>query len=118
MSEDAGLDDAPVTLALLALNVAIFFVEVAGSPGRGVMGPFDSAQLLRLGAIYPLATIGENRWETLITSCFLHGGLVHLGVNMVALWWAGPIFERAVGPARMATMYLTAGAFGGSLSVA
>jgi rhomboid protease GluP len=74
-------------------------------------------QLLSLGASYPLATVGEGRYETLVTACFLHGGLVHLAFNMIALWQAGPLVERAVGSARMAPMYLVAGAVGNLLSV-
>ncbi len=108
------LDQAPVTRTLLALNIAVFVVQVLVSGGLGLTSSTD----LRLGASYPMATIGENRWETLVTACFLHGGIVHLGFNMLALWQAGPLVERAVGSARMAPMYLVAGAFGNVLSVA
>jgi rhomboid protease GluP len=73
---------------------------------------------LELGASYGLATVGEMRWETLITACFLHAGVLHLAFNMLALWQAGPLVERAVGSARMAPMYLAAGIFGNALSVA
>jgi rhomboid protease GluP len=73
---------------------------------------------LELGASYAFATVGEMRWETLITACFLHAGVLHLAFNMLALWQAGPIVERTVGAARMAPMYLAAGAFGNALSVA
>ena len=52
-----------------------------------------------------------------VTACFLHAGLVHLAFNMIALWQAGPLVERAVGSARMAPMYLVAGVFGNLLSV-
>ena len=75
-------------------------------------------QTLALGASYSLATVGEGRWETLVTACFLHAASLHLGFNMLALWQAGPLVERAVGSARMAPMYLVAGAFGNLLSVA
>jgi rhomboid protease GluP len=108
------LDHAPVTRTLLALNIAVFVVQVVVSGGLGL----TSSTALRLGASYGLATIGENRWETLVTACFLHGGIVHIGFNMLALWQAGPLVERAVGSARMAPMYLVAGAFGNVLSVA
>ncbi len=37
-----------------------------------------------------------------MTACFLHAGIIHLLFNMVALWQAGPLVERAVGSARMA----------------
>lgn len=108
------LDHAPVTRTLLALNIAVFVVQVVVSGGLGL----TASTALRMGASFALATVGENRWETLVTACFLHGGIVHIGFNMLALWQAGPLVERAVGSARMAPMYLLAGAFGNVLSVA
>jgi rhomboid protease GluP len=109
------LDGAPVTRALLALNIAVFGVEVALTHQTGHL-PARAA--LELGASYGLATIGENRYETLLTACFLHDGWLHLAFNMLALWQAGPLVERAVGSARMAPMYMAAGVFGNFLSVA
>jgi rhomboid protease GluP len=116
------LDGAPITRLLLMLNVAVYGVEVADAAGRG---PFSldsfrllTRPLLELGASYPPATLGEGRWETLVTACFLHGGFAHIAFNMLALWQAGPLVERAVGSARMAPMYLLAGAAGNLLSVA
>lgn len=109
------LDAAPVTRTLLALNVAVFAVQALAA---GSLTATSTSELLALGASYPLATVGEHRWETLVTACFLHGGIVHLGFNMLALWQAGPLVEREVGSARMAPMYLVSGAFGFVLSVA
>jgi rhomboid protease GluP len=108
------LEDAPVTRALLALNVCVFLVESVASHSLTGL-PTHAA--LALGASSPLATLGEHRFETLVTACFLHAGLVHLAFNMLALWQAGPLVERSVGSARMAPMYLVAGAFGNLLSV-
>jgi len=112
------LEGAPVTRLLLALNAAVYVVEIADSAHRGLFSPLTMRQLLELGASYAPATIGESRWETLVTACFLHGGPTHIAFNMLALWQAGPLVERAVGSARMAPMYLAAGASGNLLSVA
>ena len=109
------LDQAPVTVGLIGLNVCAFLVEVAVSRGLSDISMNDS---LALGASYWLATLHEGRVETLVTACFLHAGIVHLLFNMLALWQAGPLVERAVGSARMAPMYLVAGVFGNVLSVA
>jgi membrane associated rhomboid family serine protease len=111
------LDQAPVTRALIGLNVAVFVVQLIITGGQSLMH-LPMRETLAFGASYPLATIGENRWETLVTACFLHDGLLHIGFNMLALWQAGPLVERAVGSARMAPMYLVAGASGNALSVA
>ena len=112
------LEGAPVTSTLIALNLAVFLVQCAESLRQGGIADFSSEQLLRLGASYPPATIGEHRWETLVTACFLHGSIPHITFNMLALWQAGPLVERAVGSARMAPMYLASGVLGYLLSVA
>lgn len=112
------LEGAPVTSTLIALAVAVFFVQMVESARQGGLADFSSEQLLRLGASYPPATIGENRWETLVTACFLHSSISHITFNMLALWQAGPLVERAVGSARMAPMYLGSGIIGFLLSVA
>jgi rhomboid protease GluP len=103
-----------VTRTLIAVNVGVF---VAGAAASGTLAlPQDTA--LQLGASYPLATLAEFRWETLVTACFLHGNVVHLLVNMLFLWVGGPLLERLAGPARLATLFLVAGAFGNAVSVA
>ena len=109
------LDDAPVTRALLVLNFAVFGVEVALTHS---FTDLPARQALELGACNPLATVGDHRFETLVTACFLHAGVLHVGLNMFALWQAGPLVERSAGSARMAPMYLIAGALGNVASVA
>jgi rhomboid protease GluP len=106
------LDAAPVTRAILTLNVAVFVVQVLLAGGAVAVVSIPVREELLFGANYPLATVGDARWETLVTACFLHGGVLHLGMNMLALWQAGPLVERAVGSARMAPMYLVAGVVG------
>jgi rhomboid protease GluP len=99
---------------LLALNVCVFLAEIALNRSATI---FSTRRMLAMGASYSLATIGEGRYETLVTACFLHAGGLHLAGNMFVLWRAGPLVERSVGSARMALMYLVAGAFGNLLSV-
>ncbi len=111
------LDPAPGPRALIMLHVAVFLVQAVLSGGKSIMH-FSSDDGLAFGASYSLSTLGENRWETLVTACFLHGDLFHIGFNMLALWQAGPLVERAVGSASLAPMYLLAGVAGNALSVA
>lgn len=111
------LDNAPVTRALLALNFAIFVVQLVVTGGKSLVH-LPQREALAFGASYAFATVGEGRWETLVTACFLHDGLLHVGFNMLLLWQAGPIVEKNVGSARMAPLYLAAGVVGNLLSVA
>jgi rhomboid protease GluP len=111
------LEHAPVTRSLIGLNIAVFVVQLVITR-FGSLQHLPIGEALAFGASDSLATVGESRWETLVTACFLHEGLLHIGFNMIALWQAGPLVERAVGSARMAPMYLIAGASGNALSVA
>lgn len=54
---------------------------------------------------------------TLITHMFLHGGLVHLLMNMVFLAWIGRQVEWLIGPVRLAALFLIGGVAGGLLHV-
>jgi len=110
------LDNAPVTRALLTLNFAIFLVQAVLTGGKSLLH-LPQREALAFGASYAFATVGEGRWETLLTACFLHDGLLHVGFNMLLLWQAGPIVEKNVGSARMAPLYLAAGVLGNLLSV-
>src|SRR2546421_6691891 len=49
---------------------------------------------------------------TLVTSLFLHGGLVHLFGNMIYLWIFGPAVEDALGHWRYLVFYVVCGAVG------
>src|SRR5687767_13957803 len=57
-------------------------------------------------------------WLTLLTSIFMHGGLLHLGGNMLFLWVFGNNVEDAMGRARFAVFYLLGGLAALALQVA
>ena len=48
-------------------------------------------------------------WLTLLTSMFMHGGLLHLGGNMLFLWIFGNNIEDSMGPVRFVAFYLLGG---------
>ena len=106
---------APATFVLIALNVAAFVAEIAtGSGGFSISTtdrlPFD------FGLFGPW--VAEGEWYRLITSGFLHGGLIHIGFNMFALYFLGRILEPAIGTPRFVAVYfvsLLGGSFGALL---
>lgn len=55
---------------------------------------------------------------TLVSHMFIHGGLVHLVMNMVFLSWIGRQVEWVIGPARLAILFLVGGVAGGLLHTA
>ena len=102
-----------VTNALIALN-ALAFVISAGMAGNVLQ--IGSAVLLRLGANHsPLVMHGEA-WR-LVAAMFLHGGLLHVGLNMFALYQAGQIVERLYGATGFLLLYLGAGLAGNVASI-
>jgi membrane associated rhomboid family serine protease len=88
-----------VTVALIALNVLGFAYEMALPPGA-----LD--QLLLGRGVVPVAFA----WGDVLTSMFLHGGLAHLGGNMLSLWIFGDNVEDRMGHGRYLAFYLSAGA--------
>ncbi len=102
---------APLTFAIIAANIAVFAGQTFFA-GLGGLAGMPTWVLLAFGANNVNATVYEHRYDTLVTSCFVHGSLLHIGFNMVALRQIGPFVERAVGAARMAPLYLLAGIAG------
>src|SRR4051794_31061367 len=81
----------PVTTALIAANVAMFFLE------QVIPGSIEAL------ALWPLGT-GFALWQ-FVTYAFLHGSLVHLAFNMFALYMFGGPLERVFGTRRHLTYY-------------
>ena len=101
-----------VTIALIALNVLAFFVEL-GQGSEGALQSFITSwgvvpREYSVGHDIP-PTIPLPYWSTLITSMFLHGGWMHLGGNMLYLWIFGDNLERVMGAAKYAVFYIVCG---------
>lgn len=107
---------------LIGINVLMYILSLLLSPQgvhTGMMNPFrllspDNRVLLQLGAsgTVPIKALGH--WWSLISANYLHGGLLHIIFNMMALHQLGPLVIREYGLARMTVIY-TAGGVGGYL---
>jgi membrane associated rhomboid family serine protease len=92
----------PLTKLLLGANVAVFALEALSGPGflatfaLWPVGHFTVAQFE--------SQVGFKLWQ-LITCGFLHANLLHLAINMYALWMFGSDVERAIGPRHYLTLY-------------
>ena len=109
-----------VTWALLALNVAVFFLEIS-RPANALQAfvtawgvvPREYSTGQDLAPLIPLPF-----WSTLVTSMFLHGGWLHLGGNMLYLWIFGDNLEHRMGHARFLVFYLLTGLAAGLAHIA
>src|SRR6266853_3102818 len=86
-----------VTISLIAVNILVFVYEL--SLGRAV-----DAFTLYWGLV-PVAF----SWVTVFTSMFLHGGILHVGGNMLYLWIFGDNVEDTLGHGRFVVFYFVSG---------
>jgi membrane associated rhomboid family serine protease len=109
--------DALVTKTLIGINVLVYFMELAtGGSLNGVGGTVYEKGALIVGNQFFGLAAGE--WWRLVTAGFLHAGLIHLGFNMLLLWWFGSELERGLGRLRFLAIYfvsLLAGSAGAIL---
>jgi len=113
-------DDIPtrrtpiVTIALIAINVVVYFVF---ERGLWELGDVGNERVLEYGAIPAEITEGEEVgppgqapfWVTILTSMFMHGSLLHLGGNMLFLWIFGNNIEDSMGRLTFVAFYLLGG---------
>ena len=105
--------DPQLTYVLIAINVIAFLAMSAG--GGGLDG--------RGGSVYENGFlfgpyVAEGEWWRVVTSGFLHAGLLHLAFNMYFLYFLGTLLEPEIGKLRFAAIYfvsLLGGSFGALL---
>lgn len=102
----------PVTYSLIAINVAAYILTVYLS---GNIVSSDINILILLGAkVNSLILNGE--YYRLVTCMFLHGGILHLGLNMYALYCIGPLIENIYGRKKYTGIYFISGILSSILS--
>jgi membrane associated rhomboid family serine protease len=100
----------PATIALIAINVVVFLVELGGGAGS-----IDGGGSLIRDAGLRGPEVADGDWWRVITSGFLHAGFLHLLLNMYVLYVAGSILEPGIGTPRFLAIYfvsLIAGSLG------
>src|SRR5437762_768543 len=113
-----GEQETPVTSALLVANILMFGISwvALANEGRGggfrILWGMGGETVYRLGASHPFPVFVGHEWWRLVTAMFLHGGLIHIGFNMMSLMQLGPALEELYGSARYLFLYVATGAFG------
>ena len=103
-------DDPVATYVLIAMNVLAFVGSLAGGGGVAERG---GGSVIENGALFGPAIADGEYWR-LVSSGFLHAGLIHIGFNMYLLYVLGTMLEPAIGRARFLALYFTS-LLGGSL---
>jgi membrane associated rhomboid family serine protease len=108
--------NAVVTMALIAVNVAVYVTGLArGADQQQIDGGLIAGGYLITGEKIGVVT-GE--WYRLVTSGFLHADLLHIAFNMYLLYVLGQMIEPVVGHLRFGLVYffsLLCGSFGALL---
>lgn len=97
-----------VTPVMVFANIAVWVAMVAA--GANPLNP-SAETLIAWGANFAPLTAGGEWWR-LPAAAFLHGGVLHLALNMWALWDAGRLVERLFGSISFLLLYLAAGVTG------
>ena len=100
---------APITGLILVLNLVIFLGEAVASKSLTGFVDIPRETLIALGGSYTPTIVHEFHLEALLSSCFLHISVVHLGFNLYALRQVGTFVERTVGSVRFGSLYLATG---------
>jgi rhomboid protease GluP len=103
----------PVTFALIAVNTLVFVANLFG--GAEWFLPVGHVQIAWGSNFGPYTTDGE--WWRLLTSLFIHFGLIHIFFNMLALAAFGPLVERVYGSMTYLLIYLLTGTLGSLASI-
>jgi membrane associated rhomboid family serine protease len=109
-------EGALLTKALIGVNVAVYLLMVAagGTLDRARGTLFEKGALVAVNQIDgQIVGVSQGEWWRVLTSMFLHASVIHLGLNMLFLWWVAAPVEQAVGRWRFALIYL-AGGLGGA----
>jgi membrane associated rhomboid family serine protease len=105
-----------VTQTLIGINVALFVLELATGGQLNGTGSWIYEQGVLVSTAVDssgqVVGVSEGEWWRLVTATFLHYGPLHLGMNMLVLWFIGPPLEEYFGHSRYLLVYLVSGLAG------
>jgi len=100
-------------------NMGMYLISLLMNPTRmglssnpfTFLSPSRNA-LIWLGSTGTIPIDQMHRWWTLISANYLHGGILHIFFNMIALWQLGPLVMREYGVSRLISIYTLGGILG------
>ena len=112
-----------VTYTLIAVNVVLFGLkELVGtniSPLGGTYSPVD-VRFALVAKTFDFSNnpigVANGQWYRLFTSMWLHASFIHIFMNMISLYFIGPMLEQLLGRWRYLSVYLITGLAGAATS--
>lgn len=106
-----GHDEVVVGKAIVGLNAVLFIASLLGGADLGGQGGRVYEELVLWGPF-----VHQGQWWRLVTGAFMHAGVLHLGMNMLLLWFLAQEMEQPLGRVQFAMTYAVS-VMGGSLGV-
>jgi rhomboid protease GluP len=105
-----------IVINIISVNVAMFILSILINPATigfsanplSFLSP-GSKSLLLLGATGTIPIDQFHRWWTVLSANYLHGSILHILFNMMALWQIGPVILQEYGSYRMVSIYTLSG---------
>ncbi|MCW2850204.1 MAG: rhomboid family intrarane serine protease [Marmoricola sp.] len=111
-------DPRITTFVLIGINVAVWLL-VQATGGRTstlldklMLLPASAVYRTQDGSIVEVKGVSDGAWWQVLTSVFAHEQALHIGFNMLALYFLGPMLEQVLGRARFLALYLVSGLAG------
>ncbi len=89
---------------LILFTLMVLHGTILGLGMQAIMNP-PSRLMVHWGAQYWPMVLDNGEWWRCITYAYTHGGLIHVGFNMVVLYQVGPLLESEIGWSRLMTVY-------------
>ncbi|WFB34393.1 rhomboid family intramembrane serine protease [Kiritimatiellota bacterium B12222] len=108
---DPQLNYSPLCRALILVNVLVYMMTMVGDMfGFPMVG---TERILTTFGLFPSEVVNQGMFWTPFTYMFLHGGLMHLVFNMLAIYLLGPDLEETFGKTAFLFLYFLSGWLGG-----
>ncbi|MDX1382308.1 MAG: rhomboid family intramembrane serine protease [Thermoanaerobaculia bacterium] len=103
-----------VIFACGLLYILMLLTDIGGIGAGGLMNLLSpsTASMVRFGASGEIPVLGWGRWWTLLSAGWLHGGLLHIGFNMMWAYQLVPAVARLYGPGRVVIIYVLSSVVG------
>ncbi len=90
---------------LVMFTLMVLHGTILGLGMKAILSPPSQLMVHWGGQYWPLV-LELNQWWRCITYAFTHGGIIHLGFNMMVLYQVGPLLEAEIGWQRLFTVYI------------
>jgi rhomboid protease GluP len=117
LGQDLGF--VPFVIGTCVVVYGLMFIFSQGQTGTGgmfsLLSPSSEAMFL-FGASGSIPVFGAGRWWTVLSATWLHGGILHIFLNMMAMRQLAPSTAELYGPGRMIIIYVAGSVAGFALS--